>query len=76
MPSCYNLFDAPVAQRIERGSPKAVVVGSTPAWGAHDARPELCYIAARDDCILIYKFINLRSIEIRTAWARLVSPSF
>ena len=36
IPGCYNLLsnDAPVAQRIERGSPKAEVVGSTPAWGA------------------------------------------
>ena len=28
------LLNAPVAQRTERGSPKAEVVGSTPAWGA------------------------------------------
>ncbi len=27
------LTPAPVAQWIERGSPKAEVVGSTPAWG-------------------------------------------
>jgi hypothetical protein len=36
--ACYNLAQAPVAQWIERGTPKAEVVGSIPARGARPPR--------------------------------------
>jgi hypothetical protein len=36
--ACYNLEHAPVAQWIERGTPKAEVVGSIPARGAQPPR--------------------------------------
>lgn len=47
---CYNQIAAPVAQRTERGSPKAEVVGSTPAWGA-------CF-SEKGDATWLNRFVN------------------
>ena len=52
---------APVAQRIERGSPKAEVGGSTPSWGA-----ETC------NAIATYVLLNSGIIKASDAW---VPPS-